>query len=180
MIGAGFLIFGWIIYNIIFQTSGPQFGLAPYFDYFSSLFEKGILVRDRPTLTVAVEWLPGFNLPNILLFLKLFISKIFLFWSPIAPEFSFGHKVVSILTFTPLITLGFFGMLQGLANAHDPNKYRFIVFLSSIIIFFWIFQSFTEIDYDWRYRLPVLPFMVIFASYGFYTILEKYLLLIKR
>lgn len=169
----GLSILGWCAYNIFWQVPGPQFGLAPYFHYFASLFEKGIIVHDRHSLIMDVRWTPGLSIENVFTFSKLFAARLAAFWLPIVPEFSFGHKIISLLTFIPLLSLSFFGILQALRNITDPLKQRFLFFMFSTILFFWIFQALTEVDYDWRYRLPVLPFLVIFASYGCTLVFEK-------
>ena len=46
-------------------------------------------------------------------------------------------------------------------RAIDKKKFDrdSILFDMSIHIFFWFFHMITIIDYDWRYRLPILPIL---------------------
>lgn len=155
-----------IILAVVFShDAGSRLGISGYLHYFASLFENGVLVRDRIEFKLEVVWTSGLSLLNIFTFLKIFVSKLILFWSPFAVGFSLAHKIFNFLTFIPLIILGIIGMYYS-AAIKKPLNSRFLFFLFSLIIIFWFFQALTEIDYDWRYRLPVLPFLLIFASYG--------------
>lgn len=168
----GLILLAWASFAIFSDSPGPQFGLGPYLRYFASLFQEGILVRDRPALTLAVDWSGGL-LSDLFTFSKIFIARLGLFWVPIIPEFSLGHKLLSLITMVPVVILAPIGAYHAMKEGSDQLKLRFFSFLLATILFFWVFQSLSEIDYDWRYRLPVLPFMVIFASYGFVFLWRK-------
>lgn len=155
---------------ILSQSAGTRLGISGYIYYFASLFERGVLVRDRTSLLLHVVWGPLFSVVNIYTFIKILFLRILLFWAPSIPDFSFAHTTLNILTLIPIYILGIFGI----------SKYGKQHILGiAVIIIFWIFQSFTELDYDWRYRIPVLPALIIFAGMGTADVVQSKKLLIR-
>src|SRR3989344_1367938 len=142
------LVVLYIVAHILSLDAGMKLGVSGYIHYFASLFERGVLVRDRASLVLPIEWASPLNI----IFLRLL-----LFWAPAISDFSLLHTLLNLITLLPIYIFGILGI----------SKYskRFILGISVIIVF-WIFQSFTELDYDWRYRLPVLPALIIFAGMG--------------
>ena len=100
-------------------------------------------------------------------FLWLLKNKFLRFWNvvPNAAEFStFLYRIISVLSFGILLPFFCIGFLISLKN----KKANFMHFL---IIFFTIFHMVFLSSI--RYRVPIEPFYIIFAVYGFfYIILE--------
>lgn len=158
-----------VIY-ILSQTAGTRLGVSGYIHYFASLFERGILVRDRPSLLLHVAWTPSLSIMNVYTFMKILFLRILLFWAPAISDFSFTHTALNTLTLIPIYILSILGI--------SKYKKRHILGIAVIIVF-WIFQSFTELDYDWRYRTPVLPALIIFAGMGMADVLGSRKILIR-
>lgn len=151
------IIIGSIIYALT-QHTGSRLGFIGYIHYFSSLFERGIIVRDRPPFSIAPHWQAGITMTNIITFLEIVTLRLIAFWAVVIKQFSLAHNLLNIFTLFPLFLFGLIGLLK--------SQKRSVAFLISPIIIFWIFQCLTEVDYDWRYRLPILPFIILFAGFG--------------
>ena len=120
--------------------------------------------RDRyltkATLRVIVE--------NPSRFFKLLGIKFVRFWN-IVPNYkgfsSFLYNMVSLLSYPPVIITGIYGMFL------TKRKWRrFLVFYLSFFSFTLIHMIFVG---SIRYRVPVMPFMIIFSSYTLSWMWEK-------
>ncbi len=150
------LITGSVVY-ILSGDAGTRLGVSGYIHYFASLFEHGVLVRDRDSLLLPVSWTPTLSIGNVMTFIRILCLRLVLFWAPAISDFSLPHTILNMITLLPLYVFGIFGI----------SKYAKRNILGiTILCTFWIFQSFTELDYDWRYRTPVLPALIIFAGLG--------------
>ena len=159
------LFFSGLFIFLYFKGVSGRHGVSGYFSYFVSLFEKGVVIRDREQFNILVDW----GLHPITSFLKILINRLVFFWAFFANQFSFSHKIFN------LAYLGFlyFFSLAGFYKAFASKiKLNFLIFFANTIVFYWFFHSLTEIDHDWRYRLPVLPFLIILSSYGFYVFIN--------
>lgn len=146
-----------------------QYGIAYYLRYFFSLFERGIVIRDRPDYILPAAWDTGFSAHNLFLFLNIFLHKLAAFWYVTVQDFSWAHKLLNIFTLVPLYC---FGVLGYIYNRKEQTHINIYLFFLHVILFFWVFHALTEVDFDFRYRLPVLPFVLLFASYGFSQLLR--------
>ncbi len=148
------LITGSIIY-ILSGDAGTRLGVSGYIHYFASLFEQGVLVRDRDSLLIPVSWTPTLSIVNGVTFIQILFLRFLLFWAPAISDFSLPHTLLNVFTLLPIYLFGIWGI----------SKYAKRNILGiAILCTFWVFQSFTEIDYDWRYRTPVLAALIIFAG----------------
>ena len=95
--------------------------------------------------------------------------RLLAFWIVFSRNFHLLHIIISSLTLIPLYILGVSGMYCSLQD----RRSRALYFMVSIILSYWVFHVFTEVDYDWRYRLPVLPFLLLFASYAATLVLRN-------
>lgn len=153
-----------IAYAIGLFESGHKFGVTYYLQYFFSLYERGIVIRDRPFYDIDTAWESGFTASNSITFCNIFMHKLAAFWYVTVQDFSWPHKLFNILTLIPLYCFAILGYIYSWRN---PSKHPIVKFTFQVIIFFWVFQALTEVDYDFRYRVPVLPFVILFASNGF-------------
>lgn len=152
----------WVGEFWIFDTTS-RYGADAYVKYFQSLFVDGIVIRDRPEYTLHVQWDPGFTSHNAITFIWVFVNRLIGFWYIWTAAFSKSHILYNILTMVPLYVFG----LLGLVTSYRKGVHKKIItFMIMVIGTYWVFQGITEVDYDWRYRLPVLPFVILFAAYG--------------
>ena len=119
-------------------------------------FNQGVVVRDRPDTSHA----PYRCYADAL---SLTLDKFyhyFVFWRP---EFSPAHKALNLGFFVPAYVLAFLALIP------LPGGRR--VSLAAVLVLAWIiifavFQAVQYIDYDWRYRLPVLAPLMVLAGLG--------------
>ena len=84
------------------------------------------------------------------------------FFAPAAASFSRGHKIAGILFYAPLYLLAIAAVI---AAARKRGKTADVLILSAVVVLtvaFW--HSLVVIDYDWRYRLPILPHLIFLAA----------------
>jgi hypothetical protein len=81
------------------------------------------------------------------------------------PGYSRTHKLINIIYFAPLYALAIIGLVAVL-RAGDPRRRAFVIALAMWIGIFALFQALTVLDYDWRFRIPVLPQCILLAACG--------------
>jgi len=85
------------------------------------------------------------------------------------PRYSRAHQLLNSIYFVPLYALALIGLVTGLRA--DPRRRAFVIALAMWIGIFALFQALTVLDYDWRFRLPVLPQCILLAACGFDAII---------
>lgn len=91
----------------------------------------------------------------------------FAFWS--SKGYSRGHNLALAVFFVPVYFLSLKALINGLRRcsnlAHEAETA--LLMACVFVLGFAFFHAHTEIDYDWRYRLPVLPPLIFIAALGF-------------
>jgi len=150
--------------------SQKAFGVAYSVYYYKDLLRQGVVVRDRPEYTLALGWDSHVSVKNFLLTASLLEHRAVAFWRFYIPAHSFNHRIVNLFTFVPLYGLALVGGMRSfLGKQFDQRK----AFLGIIILAYWVFQTLTEVDYDWRYRIPILPWVLLFAAAGAVVVFER-------
>lgn len=99
-------------------------------------------------------------------YIKLAFLKLVALYNPVADNFSWRHNVLNIVSLVPLYILAFAGLGRIRKASLVPFSVLFIGCLT-------LLQMLTWIDYDQRYRAPIMPFIVILATEGFAFVREK-------
>ena len=84
------------------------------------------------------------------------------FFAPAAAAFSRAHKIAGVAFYGPLYLLAIAAVI---AAARRDSKTADVAILAAVVVLtvaFW--HSLVVIDYDWRYRLPVLPHLMFLAA----------------
>ena len=117
------------------------------------MVKTGMIIHDRPE-----TWLdpPNSFFDIIYIYFMRFVN----FFNPYAETFSIIHIILNVFqTFLIILSILIWFLIGNLTNSF--NK----IFLFVIILSFSVaaFHSFTLIDYDWRYRFPlILPLLTLF------------------
>ena len=101
-------------------------------------------------------------------FLKLAMIKLKRFWSPVpnAGNYrSMKYKLISIFSFCPVILLAVWGMITG------RKQWKDMLFLYLPVVFFGLLHM--VILGSVRYRIPVMPFMIVLAAGGISNLLWR-------
>jgi len=122
-------------------------------DFITNMVNDGIIIHDRPETWV--------NKPNNLIdVVFIYFLRLINFFNPYASTFSTLHIALNIIQISIIllaITIwSFFGSHIKIFN----KIFLFILLLSFSVA---AFHSFILIDYDWRYRFPIiLPLIMLF------------------
>lgn len=153
--------YAYIIKSICLSLGSNKANCA--LSFVAESFGKGEIIRSRPLACVLP---PVTLLDYIVIILKRFIS----FFQFAAVGFSPIHNIFSSIYFIPLYLFYVLGLLYSLLFQKDKKRIIYkTVLLSFLFIFIKsLFHSLTIIDFDWRYRLPILPHIILIASLGVY------------
>ena len=142
------LLFASIYYIIVNNFSGID-----KLDYLINMVKGGMIIHDRPD-----TWVD--NPSNFFDVAYIYFLRILNFFNPYASTFSIIHIFLNMVQFFFVIISILFWFLFGF-NTKNQNK--IFVFILIMSLFVSAFHSFTIIDYDWRYRFPIiLPLLMLF------------------
>ncbi|MDB3975569.1 oligosaccharide repeat unit polymerase [Candidatus Pelagibacter sp.] len=122
--------------------------------FLSQMVKDGMIIHDRPETWVASPT-KFFDVVHI------YFLRLLNFFNPYAESFSIIHIILnSLQIFFILISIVIWSFLND--NIKSVNKT--IVFILIVSYSVATFHAFTLIDYDWRYRFPIiLPLIMIFS-----------------
>jgi hypothetical protein len=131
-------------------------------------YSKGIVIHGRNnTYHAAPKSLPDY--------VAISADKFKHYFHPTHPSFSRSHKLLSLLFFVQVylfssIALGLWLTAKtGLGRREEAV----VTLLFGCVLIFALFHSVTQLDYDWRYRLPILPHLIVIAATGFAMLCRK-------
>jgi hypothetical protein len=132
-------------------------------DFLTNMLKEGMIVHDRPETWV--------NKPdNFIDIIFIYFLRLIYFFNPYASTFSIAHVFINVLQIT-LILLSisiwsFYGNYIKIFN----KIFLFIILLSLSVA---AFHSFILIDYDWRYRFPIILPLIMLIPISLEMILKK-------
>ena len=143
------LLFG-LLYSIVEINFGENSQLNWWI---LSKVKVGMIIHDRPETWVGE---PS-NFKDVV---YIYFLRLINFFNPYASTFSLTHNILNIaqvlIIFLSISIWSFFG-----GHIENQDKLFFFIILLSLSVA--SFHSFTLIDYDWRYRFPIiLPLIMLF------------------
>lgn len=150
-------------FAIIFQLMETYMPDVPQIILLSEMVNVGMVIHDRPETWIGVPK-SFFDLAYLY-----FIRFVF-FFTPYATSFSSIHIILNILQ-TLVIFFSIFIFLFFRTNIETMNKSVILILIISLCVAF--FHSFTLIDYDWRYRFPIIMPLIMIFPISFEIILIK-------
>lgn len=143
--------------------------MAERAEYYISLFESGTIVYETETFVYPVHESFIGNWRFIFDIIGIVICRFVFFWAVSFDYYTIVDNIMGYGMLLPVFITSFIGI--GLAV---KNKHKRLIFMAGFILMTNIVQSFFEIDGGYRYRLPVLPFVLIFSSYCIYCLIKLY------
>lgn len=122
---------------------------------------RGVVVNNRP---YTYHKMPV----SVIDFVLIIADKFLHFFAVFTRDYSLKHKIFNCLLFLPLYVLALITLYEIFRKKSklSPEEWN-LAFLSVIfIIIFALFHSITILDYDWRYRLPCIPPLIVLAGIG--------------
>lgn len=101
----------------------------------------------------------------------LIIYKIVMFFNPILTAFTLKHKLINGLFFLSsyiLTLVGVFG--SRVLTTFNRSVIFFAVSFSLVTA---VYHAVTIIDYDWRYRFPIVPILLLSSTIGLDIVVKK-------
>lgn len=147
-------LFGLLIWSILYSSLN-------FIDFF-----KGDIIREIENFylngTVVfkrtyIEYLP--NDINIIKIFYLGILRSFSFFQFWSFNWDLKHNIVNLISIGPLYLSNFINICN--FNKYSKNDKKIIISITSILIAFTFMSSITSVDYDWRYRYPLYPVLII-------------------
>ena len=163
------LLLGISVLTFLFATSYGEHGLAERAKYYISLFESGTIVYETNTFIYPVHesfignWLFLFDIIGIV------ICRFIFFWAVSFDYYTIVDNLMGYGLLLPVFITSFIGIVFAIKNKHER-----LLSMVGFILMTNIIQSFFEIDGGYRYRLPVLPYVLILSSYCIYCIFKLY------
>jgi hypothetical protein len=101
---------------------------------------------------------------GVLGFVRITLEKLMFFITPWLPHYSSAHAAINMVFFVPVYGLA----VAAISNVRrlSPSQRRAVVVLALFVVLLSVFHSMLLIDSDHRYRLPLLPALLMLASIG--------------
>lgn len=135
---------------------------SDYLSMIADSYKQGNIIDDRPETFVAA--------PEAFFdYVKIIFIRFYYFFVFSIDAYSFRHSLLNYIVFIPSYLLGILGSYQILSSKSSINKQTWKLGMISLLIVCstFVFVSFLLIDYDWRYRLVIMPYIFILAGIGF-------------
>lgn len=143
---------------VFLYSNIAEFNSFAAVDWLDQWVQGGVVVHDRPNTYVD-------NMTrNYVDLTYLYLKRVIYFFSFYSTDWSFGHKAFNTIWMT-----SFWCCLILCFNRWDRLESAIkvlICYLTALILGAALFQSFILIDYDWRYRFPLIVPMGIIISIG--------------
>ena len=132
-------------------------------DFLTDMVKKGMIIHDRPETWISKP-------DNFIDILFIYFLRLINFFNPYASTFSILHISLNVIQISIILLSisiwSFFG-----SHIKIYNKiFLFILLLSFSVA---AFHSFILIDYDWRYRFPIILPMLMLLPISLEIILKK-------
>jgi hypothetical protein len=141
-------IYSLIYYFIEFNLSGNA-----RLDFVSNMVKYGMIIHDRPETWVDEP-------KNFVDVMYIYFLRLINFFNPYASTFSIAHIALNVIQIALILfSIFIWSFFEDHIKIYD-KVFLFILLLSFSVA---AFHSFTLIDYDWRYRFPlILPLLTLF------------------
>jgi hypothetical protein len=129
-------------------------------NYVAPRYHQGVIIDDRPHT---------YHLPPVSIadYAAMTFSKLIHYFYFTDMRFSLSHRVINWLVFLPSYLLCVIGLGSLLTRKIHLNGRSSLISICVLIVFFFaLYHAMTVIDFDWRYRLPVIPYLLVIASVG--------------
>jgi len=158
-----------LVFSYIVDKNIHGYYQWPELNMMSKFISEGVVIHDRP------ETFVKFN-NGFFSVLYVFICRFVYFFSPSAESFSTLHKVINLLSFLIAGILILVGetMMFMREIVIDCQKYIGRSLMLGLIICVATYHSITLIDFDWRYRYPIIPVIFCLAMFHF-EIINSYI-----
>lgn len=142
-----------VILATIYLLIDFNFSYIPKIDFLTQMVKLGMIINDRPNTWVDAP-------SNFIDVMFIYFLRLINFFNPYASTFSILHIVINLFHILLIfLSISIWSFFRTQIKFQD-RIFFFIIILSLSVA---TFHSFILIDYDWRYRFPIiLPLLILF------------------
>ena len=160
---SGVIVLTPLMLATIYSVIELNFSGIPKIDFITSMIKNGMIIHDRPNTWVDAP-------SNFVDIIFIYFLRLINFFNPYASTFSTLHILINIFHFLLILSSICIWSFFSVKIKIQDRIFFFIILLS---LFVATFHSFILIDYDWRYRFPIiLPLLILFPI-SFENIIRK-------
>lgn len=137
----------------------PTDAMSVWIEQLSREYSEGRVVDARPSTYLHPP-------ATILDFAVLTLVRWLYFFAPWLSDHSPLHKLANFAFFAPTYALAALAVYTAVTRQLNDRSREAIAPLLAFIGFFSLFHAMQQVDFDHRYRLPVLPALIMLASIG--------------
>jgi hypothetical protein len=100
------------------------------------------------------------------------VDRFFRFFQATSSTYSRKHNLIAAAYYTPLYLLALFGIIDALRGADDVRR-RVVDATLLWILSVAAFSAATILDFDFRYRLPLMPQIIVLSALGVDALLRR-------
>ncbi len=162
----------------LLTTSSPEsrFSLYWWLDFFTTRMAQGIIISGNPAYDIVfqgdLDRAPLFT--KFHFYLSLVLKRLAFFWAIYISPHSLFHKIFNLIWLLPLFGFALLGFINTIKSKIKPSY-----ILCLILFAYTIFHALTNIDFDQRYRAPLLTIITIYSGFGISCLLIKIKYFIK-
>ena len=133
-------------------------------DFYTDMVKNGMIIHDRPETWV--------NQPqNFIDIVYIYFLRLINFFNPYASTFSIVHIALNVIQIVLILISVFIWFFFGGHIKIYDKIFLFILLLSFSVA---AFHSFILIDYDWRYRFPIILPLILLLPISLEIIVKKF------
>lgn len=125
--------------------------------FMAEMVSKGVVIHDRPDTFVTMA-------PGTWEVSKLFLLRFWTFFSPLASTFSTLHNLLNLALFGFIFCS--FAVWLFAPHVPDSRLRSGAIVMLVLVTCVALFHSATLIDFDWRYRYPMIAPLLLFSAIG--------------
>ena len=151
------------ILGLVYSFIEFNFNGIPKIDFLTNMVKVGMIIHDRPNTWVEVP-------SNFIDVVYIYFLRLVNFFNPYTSGFSMIHIVLNfIMTVVVLLSILTWFFIQSFIK--NDKIFLFILMLSLSVA---AFHSFILIDYDWRYRFPIILPLILLLPISLEIIVKKF------
>jgi hypothetical protein len=151
------------IYSLIYYFIEFNFNGNAKIDYITNGVKDGMIIHDRPETWVSKP-------DNFIDIILIYFLRLINFFNPYASTFSITHIFLNVLQISLIVLSISIWTVYGNYIKIFNKIFLFIMLLSLSVA---AFHSFILIDYDWRYRFPIILPLILLIPISLEIILKK-------
>ncbi len=162
---AGALVFAWLVQD---PARWPLDSLSTAFRNVGAEYALGEVVSGRPETYHSP--------PSALIdFLLISADRFVHFFAIGAADFSAAHWLAELAFFLPCYALALWlalALWRGRTRFAGPERKVFLAAFGAVLSYA-LFHALVQVDFDWRYRVPILPHLILLAAGGLADLLGR-------